>query len=64
MEYRIRFVSFIDHDYRRKYRVIQRIGDVEFAGGMVGDDRKASTIQKVESDTLESQAACDRDPVH
>ena len=63
MEYRIRFVSFIDHDYRRKYRVIQRIGDVEFAGGMVGDDRKASTIQKVESDTLESQAASDRDPV-
>lgn len=55
MDYTIRFVDFIDHDYRRKYRVIQRIGDVEFAGGMVGDDRKASTIREVEAETLDSQ---------
>ena len=54
MEYTIRFVDFIDHDYRRKYRVIQRVGDVEFAGGMVGDDRKASTIDEVESQTRET----------
>ncbi len=44
MEFKIRFVDFIDHDYRRKYRVIERIGDVEFAGGMVGDHRKNSVI--------------------
>jgi len=31
MEYVIKFVDFIDHDYRRKYRVIERIGDIEFA---------------------------------
>ena len=54
MAYTIRFVDFIDHDYRRKYRVIQRIGDVEFAGGMVGDKRKSATIEKVEAATLES----------
>ena len=55
MDYVIRFVDFIDHDYRRKYRVIQRIGDIEFAGGMVGDDAKASAIQEVVSnDSVES----------
>ena len=47
MTYRVRFVDFIDHDYRRKYRVIERIGDVEFAGGMVGDDKKAAVVQEV-----------------
>ena len=52
MDYTFRFVDFIDHDYRRKYRVIQRIGDVEFAGGMVGDERKNATIEKVEAETL------------
>jgi len=55
MSVTVQFVDFIDHDYRRKYRVIQRIGDVEFAGGMVGDARKAETIQQVESATLESR---------
>lgn len=55
MEYTIRFVDFIDHDYRRKYRVIQRIGDVEFAGGMVGDHRKSATIAQVERETLRAQ---------
>ena len=40
MEFKFRFVDFIDHDYRRKYRVIERIGDVEFAGGMVGGKPK------------------------
>ena len=52
MDYTCRFVDFIDHDYRRKYRVIQRIGDVEFAGGMVGDERKNATIEKMEAETL------------
>lgn len=47
MEFKIRFVDFIDHDYRRKYRVIERIGDIEFAGGMVGDDAKAKVIEDV-----------------
>jgi phenylacetate-coenzyme A ligase PaaK-like adenylate-forming protein len=49
MDYKIHFVDFIDHDYRRKYRVIERIGDIEFAGGMVGDDEKASAISEVVS---------------
>jgi phenylacetate-coenzyme A ligase PaaK-like adenylate-forming protein len=50
MEYEIQFVDFIDHDYRRKYRVIERIGDLEFAGGMVGDERKSLAIQTVVTD--------------
>ncbi len=44
MEYVIRFVDFIDHDYRRKYRVIERIGDVEYAGGIVGNREKIKSI--------------------
>lgn len=55
MEYEIRFVDFIDHDYRRKYRVIERIGDLEFAGGMVGDDRKTSAISEVRTSFAEMQ---------
>lgn len=47
MEFHIRFVDFIDHDYRRKYRVIERIGDIEFAGGMVGDDKKTQAINEI-----------------
>ena len=49
MEYVIKFVDFIDHDYRRKYRVIERIGDIEFAGGMVGDggEAKESAIKEI-----------------
>ena len=50
MNYEIRFVDFIDHDYRRKYRVIERIGDIEFAGGMVGDQRKSATITEIVSE--------------
>lgn len=49
MRYDIRFVDFINHDYRRKYRVIERIGDIEFAGGMVGDERKRQVIESVVS---------------
>ncbi len=49
MEYDVRFVDFIDHDYRRKYRVIERIGDVEFAGGMVGDDEKNAVVSEIEA---------------
>jgi len=49
MTFNIRFVDFIDHDYRRKYRVIERIGDIEFAGGMVGDGAKTKVIQEVVS---------------
>jgi phenylacetate-CoA ligase len=45
MNYEIRFVDFMDHDYRRKYRVIERIGDVEYAGGIVGDHRKMALVQ-------------------
>jgi len=48
MDYQIRFVDFIDHDYRRKYRVIERIGDIEFAGGMVGDRRKTEFVSEIE----------------
>ncbi len=40
MTYVVRFVDYIEHDYRRKYRVIERIGDVEYAGGIVGDPQK------------------------
>jgi hypothetical protein len=49
MTYEIRFVDFIDHDYRRKYRVIERVGDVEFAGGIVGDEKKTATVEAVEA---------------
>jgi phenylacetate-CoA ligase len=49
MSYEIRFVDFIDHDYRRKYRVIERIGDIEFAGGMVGDRRKTEVVGEIEN---------------
>jgi phenylacetate-CoA ligase len=50
LEYQIRFGDFIDHDYRRKYRVIERIGDLEFAGGIVGDSRKLATVSSIESE--------------
>jgi phenylacetate-coenzyme A ligase PaaK-like adenylate-forming protein len=51
MDCTVHFVDFIDHDYRRKYRVIERIGDIEFAGGMVGDNRKAKAIEEIVSQT-------------
>ena len=44
MNYDIKFVEFVEHDYRRKYRVIERIDDVEYAGGIVGDDVKLASI--------------------
>ncbi len=47
MQFDIKFVDFIDHDYRRKYRVIERIGDIEYAGGIVGDNEK---LQKIAAD--------------
>ena len=53
MKYDIKFVDFIDHDYRRKYRVIERIGDIEFAGGMVGDQAKARVIDEVVAEASE-----------
>lgn len=46
MNFDIRFVEFIDHDYRRKYRVIERIDDVEYAGGIVGNSEKLAAIEK------------------
>jgi phenylacetate-coenzyme A ligase PaaK-like adenylate-forming protein len=49
MQYQVRCVDFVDHDYRRKYRVIQRAGDIEFAGGIVGEARKTKTILEVEA---------------
>ncbi len=57
MQYNVRFVDFIDHDYRRKYRVIERIGDIEFAGGMVGDDRKRTAIREIEQDAVAHEVA-------
>lgn len=48
MEYQVKFVEFMDHDYRRKYRVIERIGDVEYAGGIVGDSQKLAAINESE----------------
>jgi hypothetical protein len=47
MNYAVRFVDFIDHDYRKKYRVIERLGDVEYAGGIVGNERKLGSIRGV-----------------
>ena len=61
MHYTIRFVDFIDHDYRRKYRVIERIGDVEFAGGMVGDARKTAAIKHVEAEAAGQESRAARD---
>ena len=49
MAYAVQFVDFIDHDYRRKYRVIERIGDVEYAGGIVGDQQKLAAIGQGDS---------------
>lgn len=46
MNYDIRFVDFIDHDYRRKYRVIERIDDIEYAGGIVGNAEKLASIER------------------
>lgn len=57
MEFQVKFVDFIDHDYRRKYRVIERIGDVEFAGGIVGDDKKQQTVAEVEADASAGERA-------
>lgn len=44
MSFDVKFVDFIDHDYRRKYRVIERVGDIEYAGGIVGVDEKMARI--------------------
>jgi hypothetical protein len=52
MDVTIRYVDFIDHDYRRKYRVIERIGDVEFAGGIVGDLAKRETVRAIETSAM------------
>ena len=53
MQFEIRFVDFIDHDYRRKYRVIERIGDIEYAGGIVGNQDK---LNKIAADSTKSQS--------
>ena len=55
MNYEVKFVDFIDHDYRRKYRVIERIGDIEFAGGMVGDVKKLEAVEEVVSEAEAKQ---------
>jgi phenylacetate-coenzyme A ligase PaaK-like adenylate-forming protein len=47
--YSVRFVDYMDHDYRRKYRAIEHPGDIEFAGGIVGDPQKAATIVEIEA---------------
>ena len=46
MSFDVKFVDFIDHDYRRKYRVIERVGDIEYAGGIVGVDDKMARIDR------------------
>jgi phenylacetate-coenzyme A ligase PaaK-like adenylate-forming protein len=60
MNVQIRFVDFIDHDYRRKYRVIERAGDIEFAGGMVGDAKKSATVRQVEQDASAVREDCEQ----
>ena len=50
MDYAIGFVDFIEHDYRRKYRVIERIDDVEYAGGIVGNQEKLASIAAANPD--------------
>jgi hypothetical protein len=35
--------------------VIERIGDVEFAGGIVGDEKKSRTVAEVEADAVKSE---------
>jgi phenylacetate-coenzyme A ligase PaaK-like adenylate-forming protein len=45
MRYKIRFVDFIDHDYRKKYRVIEREAEVEYAGGVVGTVKNLASIK-------------------
>jgi len=55
MDFTVKFVDFIDHDYRRKYRVIERIGDVEFASGIVGEDKKSRTVAEVEADAARTE---------
>ena len=52
MSFDINFVDFIDHDYRRKYRVIERIGDVEYAGGIVGNQKK---LDKIANETKDEE---------
>ena len=39
----------------REDRVIERIGDVEFAGGIVGDEKKSRTVAEVEADAVKSE---------
>ncbi|MEE2641773.1 MAG: hypothetical protein VX768_14190 [Planctomycetota bacterium] len=56
MNYDIRFVEFVEHDYRRKYRVIERIDDVEYAGGIVGNQQKLDSIARAELETSGSDA--------
>ena len=59
MNFDINFVDFIDHDYRRKYRVIERIGDIEYAGGIVGNQEK---LDKIATDNRERVADKNREP--
>ncbi len=43
--YDIQFVDAISHDYRRKFRVIERASDeVEYAGGIVGNAEKMQRL--------------------
>lgn len=46
MNFDVKFVDFIEHDYRRKYRVIERVGDIEYAGGIVGVEEKMARIDR------------------
>lgn len=68
MNYEFKFVEFIDHDYRRKYRVIERIDDVEYAGGIVGNEEKLAKIEEAAKSkgtaTEDSVAGKSIDPNH
>ena len=35
LDYRVSYLSSMEHDYRRKYRVIENIGEVEYVGGVL-----------------------------
>jgi phenylacetate-coenzyme A ligase PaaK-like adenylate-forming protein len=40
----VRFVDEIEHDYRLKYRVVERQGDTEDAGGIIGNQEKIRAV--------------------
>ena len=64
MTFDVRFVDFIDHDYRRKYRVIERVGDIEYAGGIVGVDEKMARLDPASDVSAKGQTVSKRPANH